>query len=187
MKEKLLSIFELSIFMVDGFNRFKSDKKDFLHSFGVAFISIPFFILSVPYLRAFEPNLMELTLTTAIILMVTKYFLSMAALILFVYYICKIMKKKSRFYKTITVMNWMTLIPLILTLPFLALMMSGLYTYEQSYPMLVVITLYAYALTAFIIRYVIDIPWELSVFLAICTMAINQFFYEVYLDIANFI
>lgn len=187
IKSKLLSVFELSLFMVDGFNRFENDKKQFIYSFGVAFLSLPFIILSIPYLREFKEDLLEISVLTATIMMVVKYFFSIAVLTFFSYYLCKLMKKKDRFFKFVTVTNWMTLTPLVLFIPFLILMMNGIYMYEQAYPFLVIVALYSYVLTAFVIRYVIDIPWELSVFFAICTMAINQFFYQVYFDIVNYL
>ncbi|MEM8833015.1 MAG: hypothetical protein AAGB32_00610 [Pseudomonadota bacterium] len=58
-------------------------------------------------------------------------------------------------------------------------MMIGFQNYDDIFPYFVVMSLYGYAITAFVIRYIVDIPWELSAFLAICLMAINEFGYDV--------
>ena len=58
--------------------------------------------------------------------------------------------------------------------PLIALFMNGHYEWAEVYPLMVFITLYSYAYTAFMAAHVMRIPMELACFIAIAGMAIHQ-------------
>ncbi|MEM6812578.1 MAG: hypothetical protein AAF549_08960 [Pseudomonadota bacterium] len=107
-----------------------------------------------------------------------KFLISFLVAIFFAYLFCKILKRGQKFIKLVTTNNWASLISLIIFLPFWICLSFGFYNYSDMLPYLIILSIYSYAVTAFIIRFVIDIPWELSIFLTVCLLAINEFMFD---------
>ena len=168
-----LGLFEMALFMREGLKRFGNGKADLIKSFGIAYLTWPFIYASTPYLHDGLDKLENATLEQVQFLYMAKFPISIALVIGFMYIVCHVLERKDKFIKLITVSNWATLIPLLLFLPFFFMMRSGA-EYTVIYPYIVLISVYSYALGAFITKHVLAIPWELAIFFTICTLAIHE-------------
>ncbi len=178
LKTYLLGVFEISLFMKIGLDRFSGDLNSFLRSFYVLFLNIALIPISIPYLYAVDPNLQNMSLNSIIIIFIVKFILVIALLVTLSYYLCKFLKRQEYFVKYITVSNWASLIAVILYLPFIIMMAVGTYSFSDLAPYLILVSIYMYSLAGFIAKYVLQIPWELAAFIAILSMAINESSFE---------
>lgn len=174
IKQYLLGCFEISIFMKEGVNHFNDNLSAMWKSFGIVSLTLILIVISTPFIYAAKESLHGISLPSVAMLFILKFIIGSTVTLLFLYMFCKVINRTHNLIKYITASNWASIIPLILFITPLILMKLGPYTYDDVYPALVVISVYAYALTAFVTRYIIDIPWELAIFVTICTMAINE-------------
>ena len=170
----LLGVFEIALFMKTGINHFDDDFRKMLFSFIFIAINFVFVLFSIPYLQQSSESIVNASSLSAIGIYGVKFILVTAIGLVFTYYLCKIMKRKHTFIKLVTTSNWTSLISLVLFIPFFGLMASGMQTYDNIFPYLIVLSLYGYGITGFIIRYIVDIPCELAAFMTICLLAINE-------------
>ena len=187
LKQYALGLFEISLFMRIGVSRFNHDFKHFLQSFIALGLTLPFTLISVPHLYWAKDDLRSSSLDVVTMLFGIKFFVSAALLVGFSYIICNVLHKGSLFLKYVTISNWVTLIPLLLYIPCLYVMSRGLQTYDVVYPFLIVFSVYGYAMGTFIAKHVLKIPWELAVFVGICSMAISEGCYKLLFFIANIV
>lgn len=173
-KNPLLGCFEISLFMKTGINHFDSEMKAMWRSFIVVGLTLLFTLLTSPYIHEAKIDFQDNPVAFTTFLYGIKYVVQFLAILLFTYYFCKIVKRKKNFVRFITTSNWCSIITLIVFIPIYVFLVLGNGTYDDVYPILVAISLYAYALAAFVTRYVIDIPWELAVFMTVCVLAINE-------------
>lgn len=173
-KNPLLGCFEISIFMRTGVNHFDGKKSSIIRSFYVVALNLILVLATVPFVYAAQGDLQAQSLFAVTALFALKFVGCLVCSLLFVYYCCKIIQRKHNYSKFITTANWCSLIPLVVFAPFLLLLAFGPTTYEHVASVVVFISMYSYVITAFVTRYVIDVPWELAGFIAICTMAINE-------------
>lgn len=164
--------------MREGVERFAGDIKAFWQSFivlGLNFLLIP---LSIPFVYEADERLQQASLGFVIFLFLLKMIIVVLALVAFSYFICKLLKREQDFLRYITTSNWVSLIGLILYLPFIVIMEMELANYTELAPYLIVIAIYIYVIVAFVAKYVLKIPWELAGFISICSLAINESFYN---------
>lgn len=181
MKEhnnKFLGVFEISLFIKTGINHFDDNFSKMLWSFIFVAINFIFVLLTLPYLYESNTDLQNISLSASFAIYIIRFVLTLIAGLTFVYFFCKTVKRKHTIVKLITTANWTSLISLILFLPFFAVMIFGYFSYADLLPYFIMISLYDYAITAFIIRYIVDIPWELAAFMTICLLAINEFGFD---------
>lgn len=176
----LIGCLEISLWMKGGFNHFNNDLSVFIRSFIFIALNFIFVLLCAPYISDIQSAEMKSitppgdTAFNTAILYGIKFIVGTAVSIAFMYFFSGIIKRRKHFIRYITVNNWCSLIPLILMTPIYLMWMTNMGNYEQAYPFLLLISLYSYALSAFIIRYVIDIPWELAIFVTVCLFFIND-------------
>ncbi len=173
IKRNLLGCLEIALFMPGGAKRFGAGRRSMLKSFLIPFLVLPLTLITV---IAAHPN-PELSSTSAKIL-ISIYSLRVVVylglFLGFVYFMAKSLDRLESFYRFVTANNWLTIPAALLMAPVIALFLSGAHSWEEVYPLMVFITLYSYAYTAFMATYVMRIPMELACFIAIGGMAINQ-------------
>ncbi len=174
IKERLVGTLEIALFMKSGINNFDNDFRAMIQSFSIFVLSFVFSIMSFPFLYEAKQELQNLGFSSALVIFILKFLIGYILALGFIYFINKIMKREHNFIKFITTSNWASLINLVLFLPLFFLMKSGVSNYNDLYPHMVILSVYSYVLSAFIIRYVIDIPWELAVFITVCLLALNE-------------
>ncbi len=159
--------------MPGGAKRFCADRKGMFKSFLIPLLVLPLTLITV---IAAHPDPDLSTGTTKILMAVysLRTVVYLGAFLGFVYFMAKSMDRLENFYRFATANNWLVLPATILISPLVALFLNGAYSWSEIYPLMVFITLYSYAYTAFMASYVMRIPMELACFIAIAGMAINQ-------------
>jgi len=173
-KNHLLGCFEIALFMKEGFLRFDDSQKSFLQSFWVLGLNIPLLLLAIPFIYAAKEELQSDSMTFIAILFILKFVIFYAIGFIFIYYLCRFMKRSEHFKQYVTISNWSALIGIIAFIPLLALLHFTQKSYDDLYYAIIILSLYSYCYSAFIIRHVIKIPWELAIFITICFLAINE-------------
>ena len=174
-KNPFLGCFELSLFMKDGFSRFQNDQKALYLSFIIPIIAtFGLLIAALPYAYSADTEFQKISLISLTNLLLAKETLTFAAAVGFIYAMCKFTGRRQHFKKALITSNWSAMIGALLFLPVLFLMVKGAYSYDDLYPTMIISSLYAYAILAFIFKHTLRIPWELSAFMVVCFIAINE-------------
>lgn len=169
----LLASLETALFMQRGPARFSSSVRAMKISFVIPVLLLPLTLLTV---FSGHPH-GELSSESARILAAIyslRLFVYLAAYSGFVYVMAKNMDRLDNFHRFVTANNWLTIPAAALILPLLGLFLNGAYSWGEVYPLMVFVTLYSYAYTAFMATYVMRVNWELACFMAIAGMAIHQ-------------
>lgn len=160
--------------MRSGLEHFNNDFKSMLKSFVWVFAGLVLSLSVFPLLYDAKVELHDTPMYQAMLIFCFKFVLNISLGFLFVYYVCKILKKLDQFIKFVTAVNWLSVVNIVLFLPLLALMYLGVSEFSGLYSAIITISVYGYVLSAFLVRYVMEIPWELAIFIAICGLAINE-------------
>lgn len=173
LRRNLLGALETALFMRSGPERFSQSEKGMKLSFLIPLIILPFSI--VPMIAAHpESGLSAIAMYALAAVYGLRTVLYLAGFTAVMYILAKNMGRMDGFYRFVTANNFLVLPAAVLMLPLSFGFMSGLYSWAEVYPMMVCFTLFSYAYTAFMAMHVLRIPFELAVFVSVCSMAINQ-------------
>jgi hypothetical protein len=173
VRRNLLGCLETALFMKQGADRFSVSYEGMKRSFVVPFLVLPF---SVATLIMAHPD-QNMTMDSASFLALIyglRTVLYLAVFMAFSYFLAKGLDRMENFYRFTSANNWLVIPAALLMWPLSLAFMNGSYSWAEVYPMMVCITLYSYAYTAFMAAHVLRIPLELAAFVAIASMAINQ-------------
>ncbi len=169
----LLGCLETALFMRGGANRFCASRKAMAKSFLIPIILLPLTLITV--LSAHPAGALNASSMQALAIIYSlRLFVYLALFLTVVYTMARTMDKLDDFYRFATANNWLTVPAALLMTPLVAMFMNGHYEWAEIYPLMVFITLYSYAYTAFMAAHVLRIPMELACFIAIAGMAIHQ-------------
>jgi hypothetical protein len=173
LSQTLLGTLEIALFMPRGAKRFGGSVKEFKKSFLIPLMILPLTLITV---LAAHPS-GNLAPETAQILMAIyslRLFVYLGLFIGIVYFMAKSLDRLDGFHRFVVANNWLTLPAAVLTAPLLIAFMNGYYSWAEVYPLMVMITLYSYAYTAFMAVHVLRVPWEMAAFIMVMGMAIHQ-------------
>lgn len=173
LKNNLLGTLEIALFLKKGADRFSSDSNNFKTSFLIPILLLPLTLVTVFYAHP-SGQLADGATQILAIIYTLRLFISLGIFLGFVYMMAKTLDKAKEFKRFATANNWVTLPATIAMLPLLLLFLNGSHSWAEIYPMMVVVTLYSYAYTGFLIAHVMRIPYELAAFMAVAGMAIHQ-------------
>ena len=173
IRQNLLGCLETALFMRSGPSRFADSRKSMMISFIVPIIVLPLTLITVLTAHP-DPSLSTSSMQILVALYALRLFVYLTAFLALVYGMARSMDKMESFYKFATANNWLTLPAAALMAPLIGMFLAGNHDWATIYPLMVFITLYSYAYTAFMATYVLRIPMELACFIAICGMAIHQ-------------
>lgn len=174
VRRNLLGCLEIALFMPAGATRFSPSPEALKKSFIVPVVLLP---LSVATVLTAHPAAGELGGGSAQILAVIyalRLFVYLGLYLGLVYMMAQKMDRIEGFYRFATANNWLVLPVAALMLPLSLSFMAGNHSFAEIYPLMVFITLYSYACTAFMAAHTLKIPMELACFVAIAGMAIHQ-------------
>lgn len=178
IKNHLLGVLEIAMFMRQGIKRFSNDKREFWRSFIIVALNIPLLPLIVPHIYSNDMALRVLPLGVISTLFVIKYLLVVASEIGLSYIFCKLFKRVDVFRQYVTTSNWTSLTSIVLIIPFLIVLQSEEIDYHDVFKYLLLISFYIYSLSAYITKRVLEIPWSLAIAIAIAGLAINEAFFS---------
>ncbi len=172
IRQNLLGCLETALFMRGGSERFHVSAKALHKSFLVPLLVFPATVL---FVLAGHPGALNDTTANILIAMhIVRFIVSLVAFLGFVYFMAKTLDRTKSFYRFVIANNWLSLPATILMIPLFALYFNGAYAWEEVYPLMVIVTLYSYAYTGYMVAQVMRVPWELAAFVSICGMAIHQ-------------
>ncbi len=173
IRRNLLGALETALFMRSGPEKFSQSLKGMKLSFLLPLLILPFSI--IPMIAAHPDTGLSMTAMNVLaVIYGLRTVIYLAGFTAIMYFLAKNMGRMDGFYRFVTANNFLVLPVAVLMLPLSLGFMSGMYSWEQVYPMMVCFTLYSYAYTAYMSMHVLKIPLELAVFVSICSMAINQ-------------
>ncbi|MCB9983532.1 MAG: hypothetical protein H6861_07670 [Rhodospirillales bacterium] len=173
IRQNLLGCLETALFMRAGLARFCPSRESMMKSFIIPLILLPLTLITV--LSAHPAGALSAdSMQILAIIYSLRLFVYLGAFLAFVYAMARTMDKLEDFYRFATANNWLAIPAAVLMTPLLILFLNGHYQWTEVYPLMVVITLYSYAYTAFMAMHVMRVPAELGVFIAIAGMAIHQ-------------
>lgn len=171
--QNLIGCLETALFMRGGEKRFSASRKAMLKSFLIPVILLPLTLFTVLSAHPDE-NLSASSIQILTILYSLRLFVYLGAFFAFIYTMARTIDKLDDFHRFVTANNWLTIPAAALMVPLIIAFTSGAYEWAEVYPLMIIITLYSYAYTAFMAAHVMRIPMELACFIAIAGMAIHQ-------------
>lgn len=172
-KHYLLGTLEIALFMLQGSRRFQSCRAHFLRSLLIPLCLLP--LTLIPLLAAHPDGILAPSAYTALsIIYALRLFVSLGLFLGLVYFMTYKMNRSDDFYRFAIANNWLTIPAIVFMLPLSLGFLSGAYSWAEVYPLMVFMTLYSYAVTAFMATHVLRIPYELACFIAVAGMAIHQ-------------
>lgn len=166
-KQSLMGIFEISIFMEKGFQRFENSAKSAMHSFIWPAITIPMaLIVSIALSQGYSFSLLFILHSIRII---SAFLLSL----LLAFAFSKQLKRQNHFLKFLTIFNWFEVVMLALISPALILLTLGT-PLEQIETYAVFVMLVGYLYSAYIITHSLRVPWQLGGFVSISFLFIDE-------------
>ncbi len=172
IRQNLLGSLEIALFMRSGAKRFQADTTTMKKSFLVPVMLLPLTLIMVLGAHPTE-SLNTTSMQVLTIIYSLRLFIYLAAFLGFVYFMAHTLDKLDDFHRFATANNWITIPTAIMMMIPVTLFLSDIYTWNEIYPAIVLITLYSYACTAFMVTHVMRIPVELASFIAIAGLAIN--------------
>lgn len=173
IRENLLGCLETALFMRGGSDRFCDTRKGMVKSFAIPALLLPITLITVLYAHP-SGDLNATSVNFLIAIYTLRLFVYLGLFLAFVYTMAATMDKLEEFFRFATANNWLTIPAAVLMLPLVVSFTTGHHTWADIYPMMVFITLYSYAYTAFMAARVMRVPVELGCFIAIAGMAIHQ-------------
>ena len=173
IKNNLLGCLETALFMRGAEKRFCTSKEAMKKSFIIPLALLPLTLITV--FSAHPGGALDKTsMQFLAVIYSLRLFVYLGLFLAFVYSMARTMDKLDDFYRFATANNWIAIPAALLITPLLIAFMNGHYAWAEVYPLIVFITLYSYAYTAFMAMHVMRIPMELACFIAIAGMAIHQ-------------
>lgn len=173
LRQNLLGTLEIALFMRSGTARFARSINDMKKSFIIPALALPLTLIMVLAAHPAQ-GLSSGAMNILIAIYSLRLVLFLGLFLGLVYAVAKKMDKLENFYQFATANNWLMLPAVAVTLlPVLGLA-TGLYSWSEIQPLIIMATFYTFACTAFTITHVMRVPWELAGFAAITGLAIHQ-------------
>lgn len=174
IRQNLLGCFETALFMRVGITRFCPSRASMMKSFIIPLVLLPLTLITVLSAHPAGEALSASSMQVLALIYSLRLFIYLGVFLAFVYAMARSLDKLDDFYRFASANNWLALPAAVLMSPLLILFLNGHYEWAEIYPLMVFITLYSYATTAFMAMHVMRIPMELACFIAIASMAIHQ-------------
>ena len=159
-KAHWLGIFELALFISNGAERISARR-----SAGLVSFSVPVVIMLldfIPLLINPTERLGARSFTELLVLFTPILVPVVAVQTLIIFAVLRFAGTQERFWPTIGAVNCLSLAPFALSYVLYILIMLEAHTWQELYPLLLIIEFYGVAIAAFAITTIGRIPWELA-------------------------
>ncbi|HEY0901350.1 MAG TPA: hypothetical protein VGD95_04440 [Micavibrio sp.] len=181
IKRNLLGCLEIALLMRKGRDRFGNNYDEAMRSFIVPILLSPIVLLVIMLYPA--PEISEVSRSTLALVYALRMFAVTALFLGAVWWIVRELDRREYFLQFVTAMNWLSVPATIVILPALYLVFSGMYSWQEIYPITCVLVGYSYLFTGFMAAHVLRIPLELAGFITFISYAVNTHT----LDIMNWV
>lgn len=172
LKRNLLGSLEVALFMPIARQRFGNSYDEAVRSFIVPILLFPLTLAAVYLFPQHDAD--NVSANTLAMLYSLRMAASWALFITAVYMIVREIDRRDLFYKFIIANNWITVPATAVFIPVAFMLLSGRYTWDELYPFMMCLMLYSYAFTAFMVAYILRVPWELAGFITFMGVTINN-------------
>lgn len=181
MKQKIIRYLqgsmEMALFMRSGIDFFPNDRREALWSFIVPLLCIP---PTLFYAVAAKPDsLATLSPAQICVALTLKATLSVAVFLYAIWFFSGWVGKRENYWRFVTTGNWVSVIMLIILAPFLIFDANNWAAQETIRAMLIILSLYGYAVTGYIATRALNIPWMLGGAVGIFELFISETFYDI--------
>ena len=167
LKQHLLGVLEIAIFMRVGAERFKSDFNMMVRSFLWPAYILPFAVVTSSLVEG------EQSIILLIVLNFLRIALTFILSIGLIFLIAKKIDRTQHVYRYITASNWFEIAMFILMLPILMILyLGGNVESIQNYAIFV--TCLGIIYNGFILTHTLRIPWELATLIAVSILFIQE-------------
>jgi hypothetical protein len=173
ISRNLLGGLETALFMPSARARFGNTPDEALRSFVIPIALLPVTLLAV-YLSP-RPELADHSANVIALLYVLRLFASWAMFLGSVYFLARNVDRNEYFCQFVIAANWLAVPATIIFLPVIAMLLTGVHVWEELYPFMVCLALYAYAFTAYMAAKVLRVPWELAAFVAVIALMSDNY------------
>lgn len=160
VKSILLGTLELSLFLTKGASRMPQDRQTAINSFAVPFVLLPIWIYAF-YLEP-TPLMGEQSYSWLFWVHLLSSVLEIVGFYAVLWLIVAKFERKDKFWTFVTAKNFSSLVGFVISAPLVLLVLNGSNTWEEVFPMFVVLAFYEVALTAFISTFTLSIPWQMG-------------------------
>lgn len=180
IRQHLLGVLELSLFMRRGIERFGNDRRGMWLSylwpvclFPVSIISV--FVAQRPEIAGVSSLYIILfyAIRDAIVLVLFYAFASRAA---------EYLGKADDLPRFIMANNWLSINDAVLSIPILVMLATG-QEWISTYGVITVISLYGYGLFGYVTMRTFKLPWELGVMAAAIALGLNEMTLKILFDV----
>ncbi len=171
IKQKLLGVLELHLFMRRGIDRFTASRRDMALSFIIPALLFPVGMAGV--FMANRPEIMGLSAAEIIALYMVRN-IAVTALSLYIFYaVGKALDRHEDFIRFITISNWSDIGGLVVGLP-VYVSMALHQEWMSTYGLLTMVSFYSLAVFGYTVTRAFRMPWEMGVVAAAVGLAIGQ-------------
>lgn len=169
----LLGSLEIALFMQSGAGRFCATRAAMMKSFAIPALLLPVTLAAV-FTAHPDGALSAASMQILALIYALRVFVYLGLFLGLVYLMTDKLARKDAFYRFAVANNWLAIPAAVLSAPLLLMYWSGAHPWSEIYPLMVAVTLYSYACTAFMATFVLRIPAELACFIALSGIAIHQ-------------
>ena len=174
LKQNLIGCFEVALFLRSGVARFQDvSRTHAIKSFLIPIFFLPL-IFTVLVITSAEGYSIPFIVSVHLVRIVIGTILGF----LMVYFLSKQLDRQKHFYRYIFIVNWFSLLDIIMVAPVLFYIFTGS-DVTNIEPYAVFITLLGYVYAAFIITNTFRVPWEMGGFVAIAGMAVDETMWDI--------
>lgn len=181
IRRYLRGAIELCVFMPSGAAFFTNSKKAAIASFLVPVLLAPLTVLALVLTHddTFKtmqelPDYTNLSLGFVICLHLFFSLLSSILFLVILYVTARYAEKTENFWKIVCAGNWIAIPIAVIGIGVLMMVWSGTQEWLGIYFLMTLVIVYGYAVKAFTIAYVMNIPWELAGMLTVFALFLNE-------------
>lgn len=171
VRRNLLGCFETVLLMRQARTRFGTTAPEAIRSFAIPVMISPLFLLAFFLFQV--PETSEASRYTIALLYALRMVTVWGMFLGLVWWIAREIDREQHFFQFVIANNWLSIPATLLLLPVLYLMFKGTMTWEEAYPYMSMLMVYAYVFTAYMASWVLRIPLELGGFITFISYIVN--------------
>jgi len=171
LSEALKGCAEIPLFFVAGVYRFENTQEDAKKFFLIALL----FLLAQTFMAQVNPDFQNLSYGEIFFRFSSSFLLYCSLYLPAIYMAAKQLGRDEFFPRFVSIFNWINITTFCIMTPLWTAVNMEKYTWDEAYPFLICLDLYAYCYFAFTLSTVFRINWMLGAALSILGMACDEF------------
>ncbi len=173
IRQNLLGSLEVALFMPVARLRFGRSQNAALRSFLVPVLLLPLTLLGVVMYPPSD-DIAGKTTTIVMMLYALRFMFLLGIFYFAVYWICDQIERRDEFIPFVIAYNWLHIPAAVIYIPVAWMLINESKSWDELQAFMVCLTFYVYAFQAFMISYVMRMPYELAGFLIFISIALER-------------